>query len=93
MLLRIIPIRDGKLEHLSTDVDPLLVDVTLGMLKSLAHLGCPKPGLSKLPRCQKKPSVKFRIKIKWKDNIVFIPASGIILFTFTLNQSKYLPSK
>ena len=64
MLLRIIPIKDGKLEmgNLSTDVGPLSVDVTLGMLKSLANLGCPKPGLSKLLKCQKKKKKKKKKK-------------------------------
>ena len=36
----------------------LLVDVTLGMLKSLTLQGCAKPGLSNFPRYQKKSSVK-----------------------------------
>lgn len=53
MCLRIIQISDGNLDYLSTDVSPVLVVVTLGILKSLALLSCPKPGLNEFPRSQK----------------------------------------
>lgn len=70
------------------------VHVTLRMLKSLALLSCPLPRLSKLPRCQKNTSVKLENteKVKGKYLLSSLPQE-IYYPDFTVNQSKYFPSK